>query len=149
MKEEIEKSLENLITKLTKQTENKMRAILVSKGKADSRLMKTVRLQVKNTNTGYQISTNMPEYAKYVNSGRKPGKQPPLKAIVEWCKRKNITQKASYPIARKIGLKGIKPTNFMDPLYNLKILLLNQMGKTLKQSFMLIIKELNKELKNK
>lgn len=38
--------------------------------------------------------------------GRAPGKQPPIKAIQQWCKVKGIDVNAAYPIAKAIGQKG-------------------------------------------
>lgn len=59
------------------------------------------------------LSLRMPEYGIFVDSGRKPGKQPPLNVIYKWTKRKNIDPKFAYPIARKIGKEGIEPKPFI------------------------------------
>ena len=46
----------------------------------------------------YEIIFNAPAYWKYANDGRYEGKRPPIKAIAEWVKRRNIT-----PYALKNG----------------------------------------------
>jgi hypothetical protein len=54
------------------------------------------------------------DYAVFVDQGRRPGKQPPLDAIRQWCRVRNIPETAAYPIARKIGREGIAPTRFIQ-----------------------------------
>lgn len=73
----------------------------------------------------FQITFNAPEYWKYVNSGRGPGKMPPIDTMVEWIERRNITPKAvngklptirslAFLIARSIGKNGVKGNSFYD-----------------------------------
>jgi HK97 gp10 family phage protein len=45
-------------------------------------------------------------------------------AIMGWCKRKGIDEKAAYPIARKIIINGIKQRPFLYPSVNKNIPLL-------------------------
>lgn len=59
------------------------------------------------------LSLEMPEYGIFVEYGRRPGKQPPLNIIYEWCQSKNIPVSAAFPIARKIGEEGLPAHPFM------------------------------------
>ena len=63
--------------------------------------------------SGNEIEYIMPDHYKWVDSGRGPGKQPPLEKIAEWTIRKGIPEKAAFPIARKIGQEGIAPSPFL------------------------------------
>jgi len=62
------------------------------------------------------------DYFKYVDNGRKPGKQPPTKPILSWIKHKHIKFKnmsdnqAAFIVARSIGKNGIKPLHATDKL---------------------------------
>lgn len=62
------------------------------------------------------ISTDFPDYAAYVEHGRKPGKMPPEQPITDWVKRHNIAPDAVFPIRRKIAKEGTKPKPFTEPL---------------------------------
>ena len=59
-------------------------------------------------------------YAEYVEYGRRAGKMPPLKNIIEWARKKlrisgKAVQSAGYLIARKIAQKGTRPQPFFRP----------------------------------
>lgn len=53
------------------------------------------------------------DYFKYVDQGRRAGKQPPLREIMRWTSVKGIPQEAAFPIARNIGKFGIPATNIL------------------------------------
>ena len=71
-----------------------------------------------------EVTFNAPEYWKYANYGRPPGKIPPVSAIEEWITRRRIVPESNtstpnatslaYAIARKIGRKGTKGTKFLE-----------------------------------
>ena len=71
-----------------------------------------------------EVTFNAPEYWKYANYGRPPGKMPPVSAIEEWITRRRIVPEPNtstpnvtslaYAIARKIGRKGTKGTKFLE-----------------------------------
>lgn len=66
----------------------------------------------------YTITIDAKKYLDYVDAGRKPGKYPPIRAISEWARVKGISQKAVFPIARKIKQEGIEPTNVIRKSLN-------------------------------
>ena len=72
----------------------------------------------------FEVTFNAPEYWKYANYGRPPGKMPPVSAIEEWITRRRIVPEPNtstpnvtslaYVIARKIGKEGTKGTKFLE-----------------------------------
>ena len=93
-----------------------MRTRLEGFGKVSTgRLYQTMSYQV---NADLTVSFSFEDYAFYVDKGRKPGKQPPLDSIKAWCRVRNIPESAAFPIARKIGRDGIRPTNFISTTVN-------------------------------
>ena len=69
----------------------------------------------------YQAVFILPEYWKWVEYGRKPGKMPPVGSILKWINakgikplNKSIPQKSlAFAIAKSIGKKGNKPKPFL------------------------------------
>lgn len=55
------------------------------------------------------------DYFRYVDRGRRPGKQPPLEAIKAWTRVKFIPERLAFPIARKIGREGIPGIFIVNP----------------------------------
>lgn len=59
-------------------------------------------------------------YAQVVHDGRTPGKKaPPARALEPWVKKKmavpqDEVRSVAFLVARKIGLKGTKPTKFLE-----------------------------------
>ena len=72
----------------------------------------------------FEVTFNAPEYWKYANYGRRPGKMPPVSAIEEWITRRRIVPEPNtstpnvtslaYVIARKIGKEGTIGTKFLE-----------------------------------
>lgn len=117
MARQLSDAVKKALSKYGKESIQEMKRILEQKGKGDSRLIKNIKYRVKRTQKGgYELEISMPDYAVFVDKGRKPGKQPPLDVIKKWTKRKGIPEKAAFPIARNIGKFGIKPTNFTVPV---------------------------------
>ena len=92
------------------------------------------------------ISFELNDYWKYVEYGRKPGKQPPVDSIADWIKIKRIipepingkipdTKQLAFLIARKIGRDGVEGKHIMN-----KMIHSNQMD--------LIINDIKKEIMN-
>lgn len=90
-----------------------------------SKLLNSIKYIFNNNNTSFEISMEMAEYWKYVESGRKSGKFPPISAIREWVKVKPVIPRPyngklptenqlAFLIARSIAKKGIRPR----PIFN-------------------------------
>ncbi len=120
-------SLKNRLRDLGFKTTNDIKKDLKGAGKeASNNLIQSLRFDVQ----GEQVMSLLmyaKDYWKFVDKGRKAGKQPPTKAIEKWLKQKSIlTDKkkikgVAYVIARSIGEKGIKATNiFTDNINKLR-----------------------------
>lgn len=91
----------------------------------DGQLYRTLSYSVSTGTGGWVISVSLENYWKYIESGRRPGKMPPVSAIENWIKVKQILPRPitlksgksvvptipqlSFLIARKIGRDGIQP----------------------------------------
>lgn len=123
---------------LIKAVDSALRTTLSKVGLEDSNLKK--KTQVITTNDAIEVI--MPDYAINVDKGRKAGKNPPVKAIMQWLKDRKIrapkgTRRIdlAYAIARSIGERGVKPRPFIDAFTE-------QLGK-------LVVKHIDKEIDNK
>lgn len=74
------------------------------------------------------IETHFPNYAYFVENGRKPGKMPPVEPIREWCELHHLPEGTEWGLRRKIGAKGTKGHHFLTPLNRM----LELLQKTLK-----------------
>lgn len=92
-------------------------------------LYRTISYSVSTVSSGWVISVSLADYWKYIENGRRAGaKMPPVSAIENWIKVKQIiphsmTLKSgktviptipqlSFLIARSIGQRGIQPRPF-------------------------------------
>lgn len=92
------------------------RALIDKKKLATGSLIGQMTHEVKSNDQGQTIVQIFAEdYFRFVDKGRRPGKQPPLEAIKQWTRVKLISEKAAFPIARKIGKFGIPPANIINP----------------------------------
>ena len=67
------------------------------------------------------VSSLPPDWASYAATFKKPTGRTfadMLKSIMIWCKKKGIDEKAAYPIARSILIKGIRPQPYLYPSVN-------------------------------
>ena len=100
---------------------------------ATGNLYNSVKYKVyKDKSEKFHLDVDYVYYGLWIDMGRKPGKQPPLRDIQEWCRIKGIPQEAAFPIARKIGLFGFKGINFTKPFENdqdVVAKILKEMGK--------------------
>lgn len=90
---------------------------LINNGKlASGSLIGQMDYKVKSDKKGNTVVQLFSEdYFRFVDKGRRPGKQPPLRAIKEWTRIKLIPEKFAFPIAKKIGEVGIKGLNIINP----------------------------------
>ena len=110
-------------------------------------LYRTISYSVSTVSSGWVISVSLAEYWKYIENGRRAGaKMPPVSAIENWIKVKQIiphsmTLKSgktvvptipqlSFLIARSIGQRGIPP----KPLFKKSF-------EAAKQQFIQVIKD--------
>jgi len=92
-----------------------MRGILIEAGKsATGELIRSLRYTITYSGTDFDIEFEMADYGVFVDSGRRPGKQPPISAIKPWLAIKGIPESAAFPIARAIGERGIPATPFFS-----------------------------------
>ena len=83
-----------------------------------------ISFKVEVSGNLFEVIFNAPEYWKYANYGRPPGKMPPVSAIEEWITRRRIVPESNtstpnvtslaYAIARKIGEEGTTGINFLE-----------------------------------
>ena len=84
----------------------------------DTRVLKT------GFGTSYTLKILAEEYLKYIESGRKPNsKAPPVEdengdGILKWTRQKGIPEGLAYPIAKSIGIKGIKPVDVIAKAFD-------------------------------
>lgn len=64
---------------------------------ASGRLISETSIDVTLENNVYHVSLNMPEYWKYAEYGRSPGKLPPIQRIKDW-----VYVKKGLPVAPRI-----------------------------------------------
>lgn len=93
---------------------------------ASARLLNSLDYRIKENINEILLFFEMVDYGKFVDKGRNPGKMPPISKIEEWCHIKGIPKKAAFPIARNIGLFGIKPFSFFSTTITRRIPQLNK-----------------------
>ena len=89
-------------------------------------LSNNIKFNLQVTDTVFEIEFNAPEYWKYANYGRGPGKFPPLDKIEDWIVRRKISPyptksgriptrpQLAYLIARKIAREGFEGSGFLQ-----------------------------------
>lgn len=89
--------------------------------KSASGRLEQVGFQVSDGDMRFEVQLELQDYWKYVESGRKPGKFPPVSAILQWIKVKPVIprpddrgriptqQQLAFLIARSIARNGIEP----------------------------------------
>lgn len=96
---------------------------------SSGQLASSIEYEVRQQGYEYDLVRTMLKYGDYVDQGigRGPGKQPPVKEIIEWIKFKKIPVPTSltieafaFVIARKIGKVGTnpRPRPFITPSIN-------------------------------
>lgn len=101
---------------------------LVLKGKisdedkiASGHLLNSINTRLEYNDQAFEVLLDIAGYWKYIESGRKPGKFPPVNAILEWIKVKPVLprpmkngklptdKQLAFLISRKIAEEGIEP----------------------------------------
>ena len=103
------------------------RAVLQRKGiNATDQLSQTAGVEVRRGDAYLDLSLLLQEYWKYVEYGRRAGKQPPIDAIRKWVEAKPVVptpdangriptvRSLAYLIARKIGREGTTPRHALQ-----------------------------------
>lgn len=92
---------------------------------SSGKLASSMRWKTQINGSFYLITIILPDYATYLEDGRKPGKFPPIEEIKKWIKIKPVlpqplkngklptTSQLAFLIARKISLKGTKGTGLI------------------------------------
>lgn len=122
-------NLQQVLDEFTKDVAETYRGLLLRDGKnATGELISSIRPMTPELVGGaFECSLSLAPYWKYVESGRRPGKFPPIDNILEWVKakpqlarpnrldRKELTPKQlAFLVARKIATKGIQPGNQLE-----------------------------------
>lgn len=89
-------------------------------------LSNNIKFNLQVNDTVFEIEFQAPEYWKYANYGRSPGKFPPPDKIEDWIIRRKITpyptrsgktptrRQLTYLISRKIAREGFKGSGFLE-----------------------------------
>ena len=89
-------------------------------------LKRNIVFNLQINSTVFEIEFRAPEYWKYANYGRSPGKFPPPDVIDSWITRRKITpyptrdgrlpsrKQLVYLISRKIAEKGFEGSGFLE-----------------------------------
>jgi len=104
-------------------------------------LKNSLTYKITPDKNGWILSFEFPDYAIFVNDGRKPNsKQPPIEPIKKWAIQKGLPDwkddrgkfisenSRAFLIARAIGRRGIKPIPFMDIPLNKSAQLADEIG---------------------
>ena len=92
------------------------RGLIDNKKLATGSLIGEMSYEVKQDASGrVVVRVFTQDYFRFVDQGRRPGKQPPLEPIKQWTRIKLIPEKFAFPIARKIGEVGIRGINILNP----------------------------------
>lgn len=102
---------------------------------ATGNLRNSIKYNVTAGDYTYQIQISLLNYFIYIENGRRPGKRPPIDAILNWVRVKNIiptpmtlksgksiipTQRSlAFLISRKIGEEGITPKPYLQNTFDM------------------------------
>jgi hypothetical protein len=110
------RTIERAHEQSARETVNEIRQQIIGVGATASfSLLRSVDKQFEDRGAvkAWLAGSDLP-YAPFVEYGRKPGKQPPVDAIVRWIAQKPVDigdrdiRSVAFMIARKIGKRGVK-----------------------------------------
>lgn len=115
-----------VIDELVKEVAEVYKQNLIADGKvASGKLVNSIKpIPIENDVDGYIGNISVVDYAKFVESGRKPGKFPPPNKILDWVKIKFPSaptlrqQQISFLVSRKIAKEGIPAGNHLKEAIN-------------------------------
>lgn len=111
IRDRINRSMESVSDEYGELLVDKLKKNLADLDKyATGDLVDTMYYEATTANGKSVIGLVANHYLRYVDRGRAAGKFPPLQAISRWARVRGISQRAVYPIARKIAKKGTPPT---------------------------------------
>lgn len=132
----------------------------LSKHRATGNLIESIKIEIDNKSSIYDIEMSLASYWKYVENGRGSGKMPPIDSIIEWIRVKQIIPQPdrngkipsinslAYLIARKIGKEGTMGTGALEMtkeaiMQDFELKLINAFYKDLEENTDLIFRVLH------
>lgn len=118
----LRKTLEAAHEQAGRETVNELRQQTIQSGAiASFSFLRSIEKQYERQGAAeaWLIGSALP-YAPFVNYGRKPGKRPPIEAILKWVVLKPIRtgdkdpRSIAFAIAAAIGRRGVKPKLFFE-----------------------------------
>ncbi len=101
---------------------------------ASGELDSSIEFKISSKKNKIDMSILMEDYWEFVDQGRRPGKRPPTAPIEEWLTYPNVkdklgvgslteaqTKSLAYIIAKKIGDKGTKGTDFATNVFESRL----------------------------
>lgn len=110
--------VEELLEAIALTLEEVIKAQLASFNLADSRIIKSVSTRVN----GYTIELYMPDYWKYIEAGRLPGKWVPVAPLIQWLRRKGVSgnlNRIAYAVSNAIKRRGVRARPFLKNSVNI------------------------------
>lgn len=135
----INKDIQKITTSILKTTTE-----VLSNAKVKT-TMSEAKKKFKVTLNNKELNVSIPGYYTYVDKGRKKGKRPPIKPIIDWVKRNKLdipegssVESIAFAVANSIANDGIKPRPFIEELQleigiQTRNYLVNVMNKELKK----------------
>lgn len=80
-----------------------------------SGIISKTNLTVTATPTGVTIESHFPDYAYFVEHGRRAGKQPPIRSLTAWCRLHGMAGR-EFALAKSIAKHGTRGKHFLTPL---------------------------------
>jgi hypothetical protein len=135
----INKDIQKITTSILKTTTE-----VLSNAKVKT-TMQEAKKKFKVTLNNKELNVSIPGYYTYVDKGRKKGKRPPIKPIIDWVKRNKLeipdgssVESIAFAVANSIANDGLKPRPFIEELQleigmQTRNYLVNVMNKELKK----------------
>lgn len=115
IRDRVNRSIESLADEYGEMLVSALKKNLADLNKyASGDLVDTMYYETSTAEGKALIKLSANDYLRFVDKGRAPGKFPPLKAISRWASIRGISQRAVFPIAKKIAEKGIPATNVVN-----------------------------------